>query len=96
MCTEIPSSESLRQDLRGLTFAQIEHLALRSGVPFGTLYKIRNGHTPNPGIETVRKFYSHIPACSTHGEFAADQPAHGSSTNDPQASQRAEQGVANA
>lgn len=35
----------------------MQELAKESGVPFTTLWKIRDGTTGNPGIETVRKFY---------------------------------------
>jgi len=33
-----------------------------SDVPFTTIWKIRDGTTSNPGMETVRKFWAHIHA----------------------------------
>lgn len=47
-----------------LSQAALHALADKSGVPFNTLVKIRSGYTPNPGIETVRKFYDLIGAVS--------------------------------
>lgn len=96
MRTLLPSADQVRTGLQSLSLAELSGLSVRSGVPFSTLVKIRNGHTPNPGLETVRKFYPHIPTGAEKGASAGDGLGHGSSTNDPQASQRAEQGVANA
>ena len=62
MVDAIPSIDDIRAHLLDLTFAQLHRLADVSGVPFGTLWKIRAGDTPNPGIETVRKFVGHIAA----------------------------------
>ena len=44
-----------------LGHARLQALALASGVPFTTLWKVRSGETANPGIETVRKFLPHLP-----------------------------------
>jgi len=56
----IPTTETIRAELRRLTIKQMEQLADVSGVSFGALMKIRRGDTPNPGIETVAKFLGHI------------------------------------
>lgn len=70
MSTEIPSIEAVQARLKGLKGVEIDVLAATSGVPSSTLWKIRNGVTPNPGFETVRKFYAHLPASDTQ---AAEQ-----------------------
>ena len=55
----IPSGDQLRALLEGLDHAQMQRLALVSGVPFTTLWKVRDGSTTNPRIETVRTFLNH-------------------------------------
>lgn len=55
------SAEQVREALGKLNMAQLGELSEKSGVPMPTLYKIRQGETENPGIETVRKFMPHIP-----------------------------------
>jgi hypothetical protein len=45
-----------------LRTGELRELAAISGVPFRTLLKIRLGDTPNPGLETVRKFFHLLPA----------------------------------
>lgn len=60
MNTPIPAASSVRAELEALGHAQMQRLAELSGVPFTTLWKVRNGETKNPGIETVRKFVPHI------------------------------------
>jgi transcriptional regulator with XRE-family HTH domain len=62
MNTTIPPVEELSQRLKSLKGVELEQLASSSGVPVSTLWKIRIGATPNPGIETVRKFYALLPA----------------------------------
>ncbi len=62
MKSQIPPLQDIRQCLQALRFVDLEAVAQRSGVGFGTLMKIRTGQTPNPGIETVRKFIAHLPA----------------------------------
>lgn len=57
----IPEIEVVRERLSPLTERELRGLALKSSVPFSTLMKIRCGYTPNPGVETVRKFFSLIP-----------------------------------
>ena len=60
METHIPSAETVRGMLAALSIKQVAALAELSGVPAPTIYKIKNGDTTNPGIETVRKFIGHI------------------------------------
>lgn len=55
---QIPSAADVRLVLERLSYADVRALAVRSGVPFTTLWKVRQGETANPGVETVRKFYS--------------------------------------
>jgi predicted transcriptional regulator len=66
-----PSSEDLQALLKPLTLRHLTALSALSEVPVSTLYKIRSGDTPNPGIETVRSFMPHIKAAVA----AADAPA---------------------
>lgn len=61
----IPAVSDLSAELRALNLKQIDALAALSGVPAPTLVKIRNGHTLNPGLETVRKFLPHLGAART-------------------------------
>ena len=57
MITNIPPSEDVRIALKDYAHAKMQALSAKSGVPFTTLWKIKTGDTPNPGIETVRKFW---------------------------------------
>lgn len=69
MSTSIPPVAEVRDALKSLTLKQIDALARLSGVAAPTIYKIKNGQTDNPGIETVRKFMPHIAAAlATGGE----------------------------
>lgn len=77
MNTPLPSADQVAERLRPLKTHELRGLASRSGVPYRTLLKIRIGETPNPGLETVRKFFHLLP----------DAPA----ANDPNAAQAAEQ-----
>ena len=58
----IPSIQSVREQMAPLSQSQLHALSKSTTVPFDTLVKIRSGYTPNPGIETVRKFYAQLPA----------------------------------
>lgn len=80
MNTVIPSAGELSTRLRSLRLVELQDLANRSGVPYRTLINIRVGATPNPGLETVRKFFHLLPP----------------SASDTASAQAAEQGVANA
>lgn len=44
-----------------MSYGGVKELASTSHVPFTTLWKIRDGTTSNPGIETVRLFIEHLP-----------------------------------
>lgn len=61
MVITIPPLALIRRRLEAMNQAQVKSLASDSGVPFGTLMKIRHGITKNPGIETVRAFYPLLP-----------------------------------
>lgn len=65
----IPSAEQVRAALAPLNLKQLDRLEKLSGVPATTIYKIKRGETPNPGVETLRKFLPFIAA------VAADHPA---------------------
>ena len=65
MSTAFPSAEDVRARLQGLKDGDIYRVAEASGVPSSTLWKIRCGATPNPGIETVRKFFHLLPVVDT-------------------------------
>lgn len=60
MSTSIPAAAVIREALQKLDRQEMAALASCSEIPFPTLWKIRSGETPNPGIETVRKFYDSI------------------------------------
>jgi predicted transcriptional regulator len=72
MNTDLPSVETVQAKLKRLKGAELEALADSSGVPASTLWKIRNGFTPNPGLETVRKFYRLLPDASAQVQGAAN------------------------
>jgi hypothetical protein len=76
MQSAIPSTDEIRRRLQVVKLAELGELALKSGVPFGTLMKIRTGQTLNPGIETVRKFIGLIePAQRDAATLNDQQPA---------------------
>lgn len=60
MTSTIPAAKDIRAALEGLGHAQMHELSRLSSVPFTTLWKVRQGETENPGIETVRKFMPHV------------------------------------
>lgn len=64
MSTNIPSALHVRAWLLPLEKQQLQRLSGLSGVPFGTLWKIRSGDTEDPRIETVRKISVHLEAAS--------------------------------
>jgi len=68
---DIPSTDTIRHALCGLSLKQLERLAKLSGVPMPTIYTIRLGTTENPGIETVRQFLPHIAQASADSAKAA-------------------------
>jgi len=71
MSTLFPSIEDVRARLQMLKDGDIYKVSQDSGVPASTLWKIRCGATPNPGIETVRKFFHLLPAATDTSTEAA-------------------------
>ena len=70
MSTLFPSIEDVRARLQMLKDGDIYRVSQHSGVPASTLWKIRCGATPNPGIETVRKFFHLLPVPDTQAAAA--------------------------
>lgn len=62
MRSNIPSAAEITRVLQSLTHRQVTALVALSGVPFTTLWGIRDGATTNPRIETVRAFLPHVRA----------------------------------
>ena len=60
METAIPTAAGIRAMLSKLSTKQLERLAVLSGVPAPTIFKIRYDDTKNPGIDTVGKFLPFI------------------------------------
>lgn len=60
MQARIPTADEVRSALAGLGHAQMQELSRLSGVPFTTLWKVRDGTTANPGIKTVGLFIGFI------------------------------------
>jgi len=71
MTPAFPSVEDVRERLQGLGHGEIYKIAELSGVPSSTLWKIRCGATPNPGMVTVRKFFHLLPEPATDQQDAA-------------------------
>jgi len=72
MSTDLPTVAAIRGELLPLGHAALKRLASLSGVPFGTLWKIRDGTTKNPGVETVGMFLPHVECAK--GEAGAGAP----------------------
>lgn len=53
----LPSTDDVRTRLKQLSFAEIRALCKDTGAPFTTVWKVREGETVNPGLETVRSFW---------------------------------------
>lgn len=64
MRSTIPSTAEIRAALETLGHSQVQELSRVSGVPFTTLWKVRDGTTVNPGLETVAKFIKFLPELS--------------------------------
>ena len=77
MHTQIPPISDVQQKLKGLGHAEMHSLSRLSGIPFTTLWKIRDGVTKNPGIETVRVFYPHIDGARSVKATPQDQATQG-------------------
>ena len=58
---KIPSTEQIRTALLDLTLDEVRYLADRAECSFSTLVSIRYGYIKNPGIDTVRRFITHLP-----------------------------------
>jgi len=56
MKSSMPTVDEVKAALAALSHAQIQELAVLSGVPFMTLWNVRKGTTENPGLKTVNKF----------------------------------------
>lgn len=56
----IPPASAIKARLADMSHAEVQQLSRDTGVPFTTLWKIRDGTTLNPGIETVRLFWPEL------------------------------------
>jgi hypothetical protein len=68
MSSPIPSAEQVGARLKSVRLAVLQDIAKQSGVPYRTLINIRVGATPNPGLETVRKFFHLLPPTDTESQ----------------------------
>ena len=75
MDPHIPSAADLRQLLLAMGHAQVQQIALQSGVPFGTVWKLRSGETDNPRLETVRSLLPHLRSAAAAKAVGAIQEA---------------------
>lgn len=66
-----PSPEEVRKHLESLSHAEVTALAAESGVPFTTLWKIRQGDTPNPRLKTVHDLWPELQRRATKSKEAA-------------------------
>jgi transcriptional regulator with XRE-family HTH domain len=78
--TKLPSASEVREALLQLGPAQMQTLANLSGVSLTTLMRIQTGATPNPGIETVRKFLPHIRLAARYPSRLRDAPRKSTQT----------------
>ncbi len=60
MAQQLPDYESIVKRLQSMSQPQIEWLARTSGVPFGTLMKIRSGATTKPRYQAIAAIYPHL------------------------------------
>jgi hypothetical protein len=67
MASEIPSADQVRQRLLAMSWAEVRDLCARTDAPFTTVWKVRCGETTNPGIETVRRIWAHMPEPTVNG-----------------------------
>ena len=58
----IPPPEEVRRRLELLSWAETQELCKRTGVPFTTVWKLRQGETTNPRIETLRAIWPDLQA----------------------------------
>lgn len=52
-----PPATEIRAMLEQLRYPEVQELCKACGVPLTTVWKIRQGETRDPGIETVRLFW---------------------------------------
>ncbi|MDD5405047.1 MAG: hypothetical protein PHZ14_11000 [Sulfuricella sp.] len=50
----------IQEKVSACTYKQLETLAAETGVPYGTLMKIKAGQTANPRIKTIQPLYDHF------------------------------------
>ena len=70
MNKQLPTAENVRAWLVPLSRAQLLMLSDLSGVPFGTIWKIKDGQTKDPRIETVRAIAMHLGKAAKPGRAA--------------------------
>ena len=71
MSSNIPTTDEVRAALESLGHAQLQRLAALSNVSLTTLWNIRAGQRPNPGIKTVADFMAHIEEARATTELPA-------------------------
>lgn len=54
------SSKELQSEMQKLRDKDMRELALKSGLSYDALARVRRGIIANPGIETCRKFWPHL------------------------------------
>lgn len=78
---QIPSTAQVRLRLKAMSTEAVRQLSLASRVPYTTIWKVRDGTTANPGLETVRQILAFMPAetikstGNDKGDAAADTGA---------------------
>ena len=75
MDLHIPSAADLRELLQTMGHAQVQEIALQSGVPFGTVWKLRSGETDNPRLQTVRSLLPHLRSATHPAQSRTAQEA---------------------
>jgi hypothetical protein len=58
MNLSIPSMTQVRAALKARPYSELKAAADAAGLPYTTAWRIANGDTPNPGVETVRRLLS--------------------------------------
>lgn len=67
----LPTTAQVRDALLKLRNPQLEKLAQLSGVPLGTIWKIRGGLSKNAGLDTVQRFQPYVEALAAQAAEAA-------------------------
>lgn len=60
MKPDIPTCAQLREKLAALSWGQVQELSRKTGAPFTTVWKIRDGETTDPRLETVRLIWPEL------------------------------------